>query len=75
VTYTHRNGETEPPTEEGWYFLTGARGVGFPAGTPLVHVAKKRYGKVCFVVDLNVPAADIAGQWWGPVTLPWKTNA
>jgi hypothetical protein len=69
--YSHRNGETEPPTVEGWYFAKPRLGF-VVAHQPLVFLAKKAYGKVLFVVDIDKPAADVRARWWGPVPLPWK---
>lgn len=72
MTYSHRNGETEPPTVKGWYWLRHLRGKTYVPGQPFVFLAKKKYGKVLFIVDFDMPVADIHGKWWGPVVPPWE---
>lgn len=70
--YNHRNGETEPPTESGWYWFSGESHDVTHAG--LIHV----------VHGIKHPEAwpawsdgwdylsEYHGQWWGPITPPWR---
>lgn len=79
--YSHRNGEMEPPTTEGFYWLRQEDLDG-----DVVHVSWQAEilfrGKVdiragwiisgeidCYVDEL----AD--AQWWGPLTPPWDAPA
>jgi hypothetical protein len=68
MPYSHRNGETEPPTmNEKWFWFKGIGPDVEPSG-------------VFFVADGNAidTRSDscitdtLHGQWWGPVTPPWE---
>lgn len=77
MTYLHRNGETEPPTEAGWYWFVGRkrhhpRRVRWAGTIRLWWNAGELRTKVpvwspCLVDDL-------VGQWWGPITPPWEQS-
>jgi hypothetical protein len=77
MSYSHRNGETEPPTERGWYWFYGK------------HVNEKRKpvkqkcnlyvfggcteyrdpdGKYKIMTNLS----SLRGKWWGPLVPPWQ---
>lgn len=83
MTYSHRNGETEPPTVRGCYIYQGK----------IIKPGQVRgsYHRTCGLVigasdDLRfrignlgfgrggeaVCVRDCSGQWWGPITLPWE---
>lgn len=79
--YSHRNGETEPPTIlEHHYWFKGDEGSGYDDEGPLVFVmpAEKDIGPYiysdCYEVGGRVPIADMQGQWWGPVLPPWAED-
>lgn len=63
--YAHRNGETEPPTEQGNYWFKGVLlfldrpGREREETTLIVNVSSD------FVLD------KYDGQWWGPIVPPW----
>lgn len=82
MTFSHRNGETEPPTEPGWYWFEGAvRGTG-----PDRHL--REVVRVLVQVDINGvtknqitfdhhranPYERVKDRWWGPITPPWKSK-
>jgi hypothetical protein len=67
--YSHRNGETEPPTEDGWYWVSSPPPV-FREGTVLVVD-----GCVYDFQEDQFTLDELAGvQWWGPVTPPWEAD-
>lgn len=76
--YSHRNGESEPPTAKGFYWL---REDGADGGVvPVIWQAEIRYrGNVDIragwivsgEIDHYVDELDDA-QWWGPLTPPWS---
>jgi hypothetical protein len=76
MTYTHRNGETAPPTEPGRYWFNG------------VFNSKGTYNIVGIVESNQIPGttyndvtgevlknSDYTGQWWGPMVPPWEVYA
>jgi hypothetical protein len=75
MKYAHRNGETEPPSEQalidgGWYWFNDNReGGGF--GMFLL------FGGYLLGYGPNdeTLATDLDGRWWGPVIPPWQDNA
>lgn len=75
--YTHRNGETEPPTVEGKYWFRGSIGdVDLDAG--ITTVALDKTGRLMawdFHFDMQQYMTEFAGQWWGPLVAPWETAA
>lgn len=80
MTYSHRNGETEPPTVEGWYWFQGAityRGMQDLPWWGLVavpsyrgHVASMRpHTQSNILAHVNLD--ETKGRWWGPIEPPW----
>lgn len=77
MSYSHRNGETEPPTMAGMFGFrhsAGKRGW-------IVDVVE-RHGKFERVMDYmdddddsTLSIEDFDGQWWGPITGPWDETA
>lgn len=66
--YSHRNGETEPPAEPGWYLFTGK----IPGTAVRVYlIADIHHGGFFFGANL-IDSTACQGRWWGPVTLPWE---
>lgn len=77
MMYTHRNGETIPPTETGRYWFKGL-------------VRSMEYNAITSVINDDEYAGYLAawyefcgdgwfestkafnGQWWGPVLAPWE---
>lgn len=77
MNYSHRNGETEPPTITGWYWLKQSRRSRQykPDLSWLIFVW--RGTEKIWRVDGNKEhylLETIRGQWWGPVTMPWQAN-
>lgn len=72
--YSHRNGETEPPIDIGWYWFCGVvAGQGRYEGSATVMrtIAGNLYcigSEETYSHDL----ADWVGQWYGPVVPPWE---
>jgi hypothetical protein len=78
--YSHRNGETEPPTEEGFYWICfdDSR---YPSAWEIVRVfldgdAPKDVTRFIVFLMGNEDYAstveyDNAYRWWGPVSPPW----
>lgn len=82
MTYSHRNGETEPPTVEGWYWFWGKH-IGwvkrgdFPNRKDILHVdsvGNTRYWKRGTAYPRGMPVTDVVGKWWGPLPEPWSAN-
>jgi hypothetical protein len=74
--FSHRNGETAPPTRPGWYWFDGKTPermcilrVWVEDGEPMVNVTFLKEG-----YSRHVPAVLHEGQWWGPVTPPWEAE-
>lgn len=66
--YTHRNGETEPPTEPGNYWF---KGVLLFLDSP----GREREETTLIVnVSLDFVLDKYEGQWWGPIVPPWETG-
>lgn len=79
--YSHRNGETEPPQNEGWYWFdgrvagtfesvtthTGVIRIYIEHGEPTVNITFIKHG-----YSRHMPAALSNGLWWGPITAPWN---
>lgn len=73
MTYSHRNGQTKPPTEAGWY---GIEDVRYGHGNHLVVFVAQWEGQLC---QMNwMPPMPIEGvtylRWWGPWA-PWEAHA
>ena len=75
-TYTHRNGETTPPTVDGYYWFVGQ--VVKPGQVRGKH--HREVGKVYafqapapfLISGKRVTVKNCAGQWWGPLLPPWE---
>lgn len=82
--YTHRNGESDPPTVEGRYWFRGSEN-DFPEDDPgnwiegIFDVTLEKYGaQSWWQMDGEghvLSVSDMAGKWWGPVMPPWNKNA
>ena len=81
MTYSHRNGETEPPTEEGWYWFDGDkcwRGESQRSLKRPVFVEREEEGGSIYWFGADGDADDacadgwLEGQWWGPIVPPWE---
>lgn len=61
--YSHRNGETEPPSESGYYWFDG-----------FVIMSSGNRLRVRDMLEPEQEPRDrtYEGQWWGPVTSPWE---
>lgn len=74
MNFQHRNGETEPPTEEyAFYWYCNIDWINHTKGPGGIFL-------VCEGVALDANGNDTAlenlpGQWWGPVTPPWEQEA
>jgi hypothetical protein len=74
MTYTHRNGETEPPQVAGWYWFTGVF-AGNERYVGSVTVARSFAGNLCVIGSSESISLELqfwAGQWWGPIVPPWE---
>jgi hypothetical protein len=76
MTYTHRNGETEPPTEPGRYWFNGVVWSSDRLGTYNILGIVECLATMTYndVTGEALPSRDHAGQWWGPMTPPWEAN-
>lgn len=80
MTYSHRNGETNEPTERGWYWFDGLQvwsGETIAKRPVLVEREDGELGSTYWYGandDEKDACADgwLRGQWWGPVTPPWE---
>jgi hypothetical protein len=78
MTYLHRNGETDPPTEPGYYWFSfGWRNKtsdtvkgGLVAS---VYISAANALAVALMYsDVRYSQDQLDGRWWGPVTPPWE---
>ena len=73
--YSHRNGETEPPTVDGWYWWSGTV-IGAYAEKGLVNITVPRNDANIQIwpswCDGWLGAKDMQGQWYGPIVPPWE---
>lgn len=78
MTFSHRNGETDLPTEVGHYWFRGMAGDEPYAGqaTILQFVVVDAYEKRLGVIGVEATSilSRFKGQWWGPEdeTPPWE---
>lgn len=79
--YTHRNGETEAPTENGWFAFDGEHRNAIFAGkqyaqgvreSAFVLVGGDEYHRFVWDGDRHQLIEDYVGRWWGPLTPPWR---
>ncbi len=73
--YDHRNGETEPPTEPGWYWFDGTLDDRLQAGLVKVNAPDSAFPTLSVSpqwtegwMEMNL----LSGQWWGPLLPPWE---
>lgn len=70
--YAHRNGETESPTESGWYWFSGESDDVAHAGLiHIVHGIKHPEAWPVWSEGWDY-LSEYRGQWWGPITPPWR---
>lgn len=77
MTYTHRNGETEPPEiyERDYWFLCGNKAD--PDDGPedgLVYLSVEDENAIYDHLGHKYSLVGLAGRWWGPVTPPWDAE-
>lgn len=77
TSFSHRNGETEPPTVIGWYWAQDAGGreqmmyVGDNAAPPHDPANIVDWFANYIGDEMDLQQADFAGwRWWGPVEAP-----
>lgn len=73
--YTHRNGESEPPTINGRYWFRGRMKYQRKSRNLLqianvIGVLSDGTVATLFEFDNNTNAGDARGQWWGPIPEP-----
>ena len=76
--YTHRNGETEPPTvHEGYYWFDADEHAVNRATSGCYYImpASESVNGIAFLSGEDVPINVLKGRWWGPVTPPWEQGA
>lgn len=74
MQYSHRNGESEPPTMAGHYWFKGRRSRWkIQHLLWVVMVDKHSYG-VVVSSDMCIPVSEYEGQWWGPIQPPWEQS-
>ena len=74
VVYTHRNGETEPPTEAGYY---GFIRKGLRHGWIVTVVKYDEQGEMraYYGTRYEEEYRELEpGKWWGPITGPWEAT-
>ena len=78
MTYSHRNGETTPPTEYGAYWLQGQIDNAYqtePPGEIVLYSDRDVWATDQPMVEVwgdntVYPLAACAGRWWGPIPTP-----
>lgn len=75
--YSHRNGETEPPIEWGYFFYEGQIVKPGQVRGRRRHLFVLVFGpsndNLRIRVDNKIiPVGNCTGRWWGPVTPPWE---
>ena len=64
--FSHRNGETTPPTVDGWFFYNG----GHTEYSGLYQITRPHWS----LGNLHGQRLEtFEGQWWGPIVAPWDT--
>jgi hypothetical protein len=72
MAYTHRNGETEPPTQQGMFgFRPSSNSEGWIVDVVEVNGRLERI--MSYSDDETMPIDEFDGQWWGPITGPWDS--
>lgn len=73
--YTHRNGETEPPTIlEKFYWFRASMGSYYEATFGCYYIMPADGNKGPYLHDDDTEISKLEGQWWGPVTPPWEQD-
>ena len=77
--YAHRNGETTPPTELGYYFFCGDHVYGKASKDNIKDNIKEivrvtEWGVDIFLSENLLKLDRCLGQWWGPIAPPWETE-
>lgn len=82
MRYSHRNGETEPPTETGYYWFR--YNVKTEQLCHICQVRRRVHSGLYAVwpgVDFQEDVDELAGRWYGPILEPeqvvdevWKRN-
>lgn len=78
MNYLHRNGETAPPTEPGWYWFSGYFGGYLDDNHHRGLVSVTRSSATDDLVvwptwgDGWEEMGTLQGCWWGPLTPPWE---
>lgn len=79
--YSHRNGESEPPTVNGWFGYDGPHynskilGRMMPTGVNTRCFLLVEVGETQTIVwsgDEMQPIGDFPGKWHGPIQVPWE---
>lgn len=77
--YSHRNGETEPPTEAGIFWFRGKlhHEEYYHDVADLQTVVANNYSGIndFFAIageECLHGVSDAEGQWWGPIVSPWE---
>lgn len=81
MQYSHRNGEIEPPTVNGWYAFDGAHDNAMFGGKIIasgvvtrgfVLVGGDKHYRFVWEGDNDQTIDDFKGKWYGPISLPWE---
>lgn len=75
MIYTHRNGETIPPSETGRYWFCGSLiGLRQELLTTVINIDPDGLLAWCDFEGEGwfQEIASFDGQWWGPVAAPWE---
>lgn len=81
MSFQHRNGETTPPTINGWYAYDGPHNNAMFGGALIregvvtrgfVLVGGDEYYRFVWEGDNDQMIADFPGKWYGPIRLPWE---
>lgn len=74
MTYSHRNGETTPPSVGVWYWFWGrVIKPGQTRGSRRMTIVRCYPGG--FIVDgkyFRFAEIQFDGRWWGEIVPPWK---
>ncbi len=78
MKYTHRNGETEPPTiyeQDYWFRCNNKKDPDDGPEDGLVYLSIKSDHSIYDHMGERYSLDNMTGQWWGPVTPPWEADA
>lgn len=77
-TYSHRNGESEPPTITDEYFWLDRDEEDDVFWREIVYIMPGFDDVMPYIQDFDGfdlrtwAVTDLQGRWWGPVTPPWE---